>query len=67
MPNLFNQKHGKSHYSFPIFISIFKSMAAWDDNDQMNVIAGFRTTGVYPFNRDIVKSKAALNPAEVLI
>ena len=30
-----------------------------------NVIAGFRTTGVYPFNRNIVKSKAALNPAEI--
>ena len=30
-----------------------------------NVIAGFRTTGAYPFNRNIVKSKAALNPAEI--
>ena len=30
-----------------------------------NVIAGFRTTGVCPFDRDVVKSKAALKPAEV--
>ena len=30
-----------------------------------NVIAGFRTTGVCPFDRDVVKSKAALKPAEI--
>ena len=34
MPNLFKQKHGEIHYSFPIFTSIFKGMAPWDDNDQ---------------------------------
>ena len=30
-----------------------------------NVIARFRMTGVCPFDRDVVKSKAALKPAEV--
>ena len=38
-------------------------MGSWYDNT--NVMAGFRTTGVCPFDCNAVKSKTPLNPAEV--
>ena len=60
--NYLSKQKGKAITRFQ-FSQVFSR--AWVRGMTMsNVIAGFRTTGIFPFDRSVVKSKALGNPAE---